>query len=655
MMPAFFSSNLLPRPPHRLGPGLVRRLPHLHLLLRPARRCWWRSASHVIPYNVAFKLATVLGSVPAAGDRLGLRPAVPARPPGPGRPGGGHPAVPVRLHVHHLRREPLLDPGRGVRLLASASPWPCSSWVWSPGACAPAGTGAGRRWCWPCASLAHIVPAMFALVGAGAPDRLRVAAGPLPPPRRRRSARRRGWPGPPGREGVRGRRPAVWWSVSTVAIGVLLSGWWLVPFGVAPGLLDVDGLPNVTTYVHPPLPRGRPVGAGPGRGGGAGGLVLRSRFGLLVSAAGRPLGRRRRSSTPRAASTTAASCPCGSSASTCWSGGCSPSVRRPAVARWWRRERLARWAGCRGRRPARRRCRGRLGDAAPRPVRHAAPGSVAGPPASRPAAPGAVLVVVPPRSWWWRAAVGLASCPRHHPGANQVDAPGPSGTTAATRARPDYPEYRAVMTTMEQVGQDARLRPGHVGVQRRPEPLRHPRGAHAAAVLDRRVHRLHGGTALRVVDHHPLPLPQPGRAVGRPVRAHGRPALRHASTCRSGSSTSSCSGSATSWPPARGRSRRPRRPASSWWPRSGPWHTSLRRRRRWPPPGTSTRCATRPLVTAADRRAGGAHRGGPRPGQLARARRCRQVAVDGPALPGTTTRPAGRSSWRPAARRPGRG
>ena len=44
-----------------------------------------------------------------------------------------------------------------------------------------------------------------------------------------------------------------------------------------------------------------------------------------------------------------------------------------------------------------------------------------------------------------------------------------------------------------------RVRPGHVGARGATRPLRHPDGADAAAVLDRRLHRLHGGPVLRVV------------------------------------------------------------------------------------------------------------------------------------------------------------
>ena len=72
----------VPRAAHRLGPGLVRRLPSLHLLLRPAGSLG-ALASYVVPYALAFKWVTVLGSVllPVAawamGRLFGMRRAFP--------------------------------------------------------------------------------------------------------------------------------------------------------------------------------------------------------------------------------------------------------------------------------------------------------------------------------------------------------------------------------------------------------------------------------------------------------------------------------------------------------------------------------------------------------------------------------------------------
>ncbi len=46
------------------------------------------------------------------------------------------------------------------------------------------------------------------------------------------------------------RLAVVWWTGTTVALGLLLSGWWLVPFGVRQPYATSMGYENVTTYVH---------------------------------------------------------------------------------------------------------------------------------------------------------------------------------------------------------------------------------------------------------------------------------------------------------------------------------------------------------------------------------------------------------------------
>ena len=111
---------------------------------------------------------------------------------------------------------------------------------------------------------------------------------------------------------------------------------------------------------------------------------------------------------------------------------------------------------------------------------------------------------------------------------------GPSGTTTGLerKGRPrtgqkapsgqgGYPEYHGHgrHDGRARRGPRARLRPGHVGVRRPARQLRHADGADAAAVLDRRLHRLDGGPLLRGVGHHAVPLPQPVRAVRQAARA----------------------------------------------------------------------------------------------------------------------------------------
>ena len=91
---------------------------------------------------------------------------------------------------------------------------------------------------------------------------------------------------------------------------------------------------------------------------------------------------------------------------------------------------------------------------------------------------------------------------------------GRSGTTRATRARTPTASTAASSTTMEELGKDNGCgRP--CGRTTDAEPVRHADGADAAAVLDRRLHRLDGGPVLRGVGHHAVPLPRPARRCPR--------------------------------------------------------------------------------------------------------------------------------------------
>jgi hypothetical protein len=51
-----------------------------------------------------------------------------------------------------------------------------------------------------------------------------------------------------GRDQVQGTGRALWWAASTVGIGLLLSGWWLVPFGLEQPYSNSMGYSNVTTF-----------------------------------------------------------------------------------------------------------------------------------------------------------------------------------------------------------------------------------------------------------------------------------------------------------------------------------------------------------------------------------------------------------------------
>ena len=89
--------------------------------------------------------------------------------------------------------------------------------------------------------LSHIVPGMYALGGAVIltviellPARWGIADSRL-----RAVAQRRDRPSP-----SRGAR-TLWWAASTVGIGLLLSGWWLVPFGLEHAYTTSMGYTNV--------------------------------------------------------------------------------------------------------------------------------------------------------------------------------------------------------------------------------------------------------------------------------------------------------------------------------------------------------------------------------------------------------------------------
>ncbi len=91
--------------------------------------------------------------------------------------------------------------------------------------------------------------------------------------------------------------------------------------------------------------------------------------------------------------------------------------------------------------------------------------------------------------------------------------------------RSAYPEYEAVVSTMDEIGQTTRVRAGAVGEQQRQQPVRHDDGADAAPALDRRVHLVDGGVVLRGVGHDAVPLPHRGGDVGELVQPRSPVAL----------------------------------------------------------------------------------------------------------------------------------
>ncbi len=193
----------------------------------------------VVSYDVAFKLVTVLGHPDAARLRLGLRP--PGRPAGPRTrlPGRGHPPVPLRAQLHHLRRQHPLHPGRGVLLLPQPLVRPAV-----PRRRGPRGSDTGRHRAlaavlFAVTLLCHLLPALFAAAGAVV----------WLAPRRRRGPRASA-PGCRGRLARRRWSRRLAWSVVAGAVGVGLSAWWLLPFATGQAYTTNMGYTKVLGFPH---------------------------------------------------------------------------------------------------------------------------------------------------------------------------------------------------------------------------------------------------------------------------------------------------------------------------------------------------------------------------------------------------------------------
>jgi hypothetical protein len=128
--------------------------------------------------------------------------------------------------------------------------------------------------------LSHIVPGMYALGGAVIltvvellPARWGIADTAL-----------HLWRGDPTREPVP-RTRTLWWAGSTVGIGLLLSGWWLVPFGLEHAYSSSMGYTNVEGWAQyfPEADTWALVMAGFGL---LMAVLTRSRFGITVTALG---------------------------------------------------------------------------------------------------------------------------------------------------------------------------------------------------------------------------------------------------------------------------------------------------------------------------------------------------------------------------------
>ncbi len=488
-------AGLPPRPPaargptQRLGPGLVRRLPRLPVLHggpEPGDRRPRRGPA----LRRGLQARLRVGRAGPAGRRLGLRPPGPGAVPGAGAARRGRRRVPLRALVHHLRRQRGVDPGGGVRLLHQPLPGRRLPRARAPGArdrSAPGGGGGGPRAVRPvprdppalrprrCRRGVGHAPGTgpVALAGPGAPGRRcaeRLLDHPLRPA-----------PGLPQRHGVGEdhhlRR---------------------APAARPPG---GGGLPPARGGGG--LRRGHPSRRRPHRGGGAG-AHGGHRLGAAAPAA-RALPRRHRPGVRRGLRP----------------GAAGTALERPPPAllvpvplpagragrgRARRGPGHAGGQGTGGALPGRRHRRRRGG----RPHR----------PGRRGPAPAAAA----PRPGQLRRQPLHVARPHHHrpqlrAGLGPLELHGLRAQGRLARVpRADGDDVRR--------GAHRGVRPGHVGVRARARPLRHTDGADAAAVLDRRLHRLDGGPLLRGVGHHAVPLHQPDRAVGRALAGPAGPALR---------------------------------------------------------------------------------------------------------------------------------
>lgn len=447
MMPAFFNSNLFP---HLTGwdPAWYAGYP-IYTFYFVLPDVLVAIASHVITYNVAFKLATVAGSVLlpvaawACGRLFGLRRPIPA-------------ALAAATLPFLFDYSYTIYGGNLFSTLAGEYSFSFAlvlALVFL--GLFARGLRTGRHRAWTAVVLAacvvaHIVPTMFALAGAVlltafelVPERFRLYDDEL----HSSSAIAR----PPGREGVRATRQTIWWALSTVGCGLALSAWWLVPFGLRQAYSTSMGYDNVTTYATLLLPVADRWALLMAAAAVVVALVRRSRFGVLFSLLG-AISALALDLDPQGHLYNVRLLPL-------WflcvflMAGWLFGVVVAWLAQVLHRARLAHWSSLVRPVPPDRPVL--EGETPPRPRRSPRrprgprwePGAVAGPLL---AILGAALVVVPPF-----VSFAAADLPQFgiHPGANQVSAWATWNYTGY-EGKSGYPEYHGLMATMRKVGAD---------------------------------------------------------------------------------------------------------------------------------------------------------------------------------------------------------
>jgi hypothetical protein len=233
--------------------------------------------SYVVPYALAFKWITVLGSVllPVAawlmGRLFGLRRAFPG-------------ALAALTLCYLFDYTWTIYGGNLFSTLAGEYAYSLSialALVFLGLVARGLRTGRHRGWAaivLAACILAHIVPALFAIVGAA----FLILMEMLPQRIRPRDT----WHAHPTDEEVPqvlSRPQALWWGISTMAIGVLLVSFWWVPFGVEQAYSTSLGYVNVHTFVTLLFPKAdlwALILAGLST---LAAFALRSRFGILMA------------------------------------------------------------------------------------------------------------------------------------------------------------------------------------------------------------------------------------------------------------------------------------------------------------------------------------------------------------------------------------
>lgn len=234
-------------------------------------------ASHVVSYDIAFKLATVAGSVllPVAawalGRLFGLRPPIPA-------------ALAAATLPFLFDYTWTIYGGNLFSTLAGEYSYSLSVAlaVLFLGLFAR-GLRNGRHRAWAAivlaaCILAHAIPGVFALGGAAVltafellPPRLRLRDAVAVPPD---AVRRPAHP----------RLAALWWGTSTVVVGLALSAWWLVPFLARQSYATSMNYTKVTTFVALFFPGADWWALAAAAVAALLAVARRSRFGLLFAA-----------------------------------------------------------------------------------------------------------------------------------------------------------------------------------------------------------------------------------------------------------------------------------------------------------------------------------------------------------------------------------